>query len=188
MDATKGIKPALFHLFTGSPLMIILDEESCLRIVAMIGGETARKVVKTLLNKPALTDEEISAITSIDVKEVRKTLHRLNDVGAVSYEVHRDKNTGHRVFKWRVHQEQLIGYTKILMRKVLERLKARLEYEMSNQMYWCGTAGCVKYSFEQAMEALFRCRVCRKPLTLYDNTKFVEALRKKIAELEANVR
>ncbi|MEM4280718.1 MAG: hypothetical protein QW470_03760 [Candidatus Caldarchaeum sp.] len=168
--------------------MIILDEESCLKIVGMIGGEKARKVVKTLLNKPALTDEEISAITSIDVKEVRKTLHSLNDVGAVSYEVHRDKNTGHRVFKWRVHQEQLIGYTKILMRRVLERLKARLEYEVSNQMYWCGTAGCVKYSFEQAMEALFRCRVCRKPLTLYDNTKFVEALQKKIAELEANVR
>ncbi|MEM1945942.1 MAG: hypothetical protein QW614_01580 [Candidatus Caldarchaeum sp.] len=168
--------------------MIMLDEESCLRIVGMIGGETARKVVKTLLNKPALTDEEISAMTSIDIKEVRKTLHRLNDVGAVSYEVHRDKSTGHRVFKWRVHQEQLIGYTRILMRKVLERLKARLDYELNNQMYWCGTPGCAKYSFEHAMEALFKCRVCRKPLTLYDNTKFAEALQKKIAELEAIVK
>ncbi len=168
--------------------MIILDEESSLKIVEMIGGETARKIIKILLNKPALTDEEISALTAIDIKDVRKILHKLNDVGAVSYEVHRDKNTGHRIFKWRVHQEQLVGYTKILIRKVLERLKERLEYEENNQMYWCGTAGCPKYTFEQAMEILFKCRICGKPLALHDNSKFIESLRKKISELEANVK
>ncbi len=168
--------------------MILLDEESCLKIVEMIGGETARKIIKILLNKPALTDEDISALTSIDIRDVRKILHKLNDVGAVSYEVHRDKNTGHRIFKWRVHQEQLVGYTKILIRKVLERLKGRLEYEENNQMYWCGTAGCVKYTFEQAMGILFKCRTCGKPLELHDNSKFIESLRKKISELEANIR
>ncbi|MDW8360179.1 MAG: hypothetical protein RMK31_06310, partial [Candidatus Caldarchaeum sp.] len=67
-------------------LMIILDEESCLRIVEMIGGETARRVVSTLLDKPSLTDEEISVATAIDIKEVRRVLHKLNDLGAVSYE------------------------------------------------------------------------------------------------------
>lgn len=168
--------------------MIILDEESCLKIVEMIGGETARRVVSTLLDKPSLTDEEISIATAIDIKEVRRVLHKLNDLGAVSYEVHRDKTTGHRIFKWRVQQEQLVGYTKILMKKVLERLKARLEYEEGNQMYWCGTPGCSKYSFTASMENLFRCRVCGKPLSQYDNSKFVESLRRKIAELEANIK
>ncbi|MEM4153243.1 MAG: hypothetical protein QXX49_02675 [Candidatus Caldarchaeum sp.] len=169
-------------------LMIILDEESCLKIVEMIGGETAGRIVKTLLSRPSLTDEEVSAATAIDVKEVRRVLHKLNDLGAVSYEVHRDKTTGHRTFKWRVHQEQLVGYTKILMRKVLDRLKARLEYEENNQIYWCGTPGCSKYSFTASMETLFRCRVCGKPLTLYDNSKFIENLKAKIAELESNLK
>lgn len=169
-------------------MMVLVNEESCLKIVEMIGGEKAVSVVKTLLNKPALTDEEISALTNVDVKEVRKILHRLGDVGAVSYEVHRDKVTGHRVFKWRVQQEQLVGYTKTLMRKVLERLKDRLEYVENNQLYWCGTSGCPKYNFEEAMQTLFKCRKCGKPLNLFDSTEFAERLRKKIAELEANLK
>jgi transcription initiation factor IIE alpha subunit len=52
--------------------MVLVNEESCLKIVEMIGGEKAVSVVKTLLNKPALTDEEISALTNVDVKEVRR--------------------------------------------------------------------------------------------------------------------
>ncbi|MDW8084089.1 MAG: hypothetical protein RMI49_02675 [Candidatus Caldarchaeum sp.] len=166
---------------------MIVDEESSLKIVRMIGGEEAVKIVSLLLDKPARTDEEISAETSLDIKDVRRILHKLNEVGAVSYEVHRDKTTGHRIFKWKVQQEQLVGYTKTLMRKVLERLKARLEFETNNQVYWCGTVGCPKYSFEQSMEMLFRCKVCKKPLTIYDNSKFVENLQKKIAELEAMI-
>lgn len=169
-------------------MMVLVNEESSLKIVEMIGGEKAVSVVKTLLNKPALTDEELSAATGIDVKEVRKILHRLNDVGAVSYEVHRDRVTGHRVFKWRVQQEQLVGYTKTLMRKVLERLRDRLEYVEKNQLYWCGTAGCPKYSFDESLQTLFKCRKCGKPLSLYDSTKFAESLRSKIAELEANLK
>jgi len=170
-----------------SIMMLMLDDEACLMIVEMIGGPDARKIVKVLMNKPALTDEEISQTTQVDVKDVRKILHKLNDVGAVSYEVHRDKATGHRTFKWRVQQEQLIGYTKTLIRKVLERLRARLEYEEKNQLYWCGTAGCPKYSFDEAMETLFRCKICKKPLNLHDNTSFIDALKKKIAELESTM-
>ncbi|MEM4184009.1 MAG: hypothetical protein QXF45_07315 [Candidatus Caldarchaeum sp.] len=167
--------------------MVLVDEESSLKIVQMIGGDDAVKIVRLLLDRPAWTDEEISIATNLDIKEVRRILHRLHEVGALSYEVHRDKTTGHRIFKWNVQQEQLVGYTKTLMRKVLERLKARLEYESNNQIYWCGTPGCAKYSFEQAMETLFKCKVCKKPLAIYDNSKFIENLKKKIAELEAMV-
>lgn len=167
--------------------MVLVDEESSLKIVQMIGGEDAVKIVRLLLDRPARTDEEISTVTNLDIKEVRRILHRLNEVGALSYEVHRDKTTGHRIFKWKVQQEQLVGYTKTLMRKVLERLKARLEYEANNQMYWCGTPGCTKYSFEQAMEMLFRCKFCKKPLAIHDNSKFIENLKKKIAELETMI-
>uniref|UniRef100_A0A7J3G3X9 Transcription factor E n=1 Tax=Caldiarchaeum subterraneum TaxID=311458 RepID=A0A7J3G3X9_CALS0 len=165
-------------------MMVVVDKESSLKIVGMIGGEEAVKIVGLLLDKPGLTDEDVSSMTSLDIKDVRRVLHRLNEVGAVSYEVHRDKETGHRIFKWKVQQEQLVGYAKTLVRKVLERLKARLEYESSNQMYWCGTPGCGKYGFEAAMELLFRCKTCGKPLTIYDNTAFIENLRNKIAELE----
>jgi transcription initiation factor IIE alpha subunit len=38
------------------------------------------------------------------------------------------------------------------------------------------------------MQTLFKCRKCGKPLNLFDSTEFAERLRKKIAELEANLK
>jgi len=43
---------------------------------------------------------------------------------------------------------------------------------------------CRKLSFEEAMDKLFRCPTCGKPLQPYDNTKFIEALKWKITQIE----
>jgi len=169
-------------------LLVIVDEEAMLSMVELVGGEVAAKAVRVLMKKPSLGDDELSQILAIDVKELRKILHRLNDLGLVSYDVYRDKDTGHRIFKWRIQRDQVIGFARTQMRKVYERLKVRLEYEQTHQMYWCGTEGCRKYAFEEAMDVLFRCPDCKKPLTLYDNTQLIEALQRKMAELEKNLK
>ena len=165
-------------------MLIIVDDDAFVNMVKLVGGEEAAKVVKLLMKKPGMDDDMIASKLGINVKELRKILHRLNDLGLVAYETHRDKDTGKRVFKWRVQQDQIIGFAKTQMRKVYERLKARLEHEKTHQIYWCNGNGCRKYSFEEAVELLFKCPSCGKMLTLYDNTKLIEALEKKITELE----
>jgi len=165
-------------------MLVIIDDEAFVNIVRLVGGETAARAARLLIKRPGLDDEALSEKLGIDVKELRKTLHKLNDLGLVAYEVHKDKNTGRRIFKWRVQQEQAIGYAKTQMRRVYERLKARLEHEKNHQIYWCNNDGCRKYTFEEALDLLFKCPTCKNSLQLHDNAKLIEALEKKIAEIE----
>ncbi|MEM4298555.1 MAG: hypothetical protein QXI97_07500 [Nitrososphaerota archaeon] len=169
-------------------VLLIVDDEAFLKLVQMVGGSEGARAVELLLKKPNLSDEELAEMMKVDVKEVRRILHKLNEQGIVSYDIHRDKDTGHRIFKWRVQREQMIGFAKTQMRKLHERLKARLEHEQSHQIYWCGTNGCRKYTFEEAVDQLFKCKTCRKPLSIHDNTELINALKNKIAQLEKSLK
>ncbi|GBC69095.1 hypothetical protein HRbin01_00788 [archaeon HR01] len=168
-------------------MLIIVDDEAFLKLVQMVAGKEGARAVDILLKKPNLSDEELAQQMEMDVKELRRILHKLNEQGIVSFDIHRDKETGHRIFRWRVQKEQMIGFAKTQMRKLYERLQGRLEYEQSHQMYWCGTPGCRKYTFEEAVDIFFKCRTCRKPLSLHDNTPLINALKNKIAQLEKNL-
>ncbi|MDJ0270709.1 MAG: transcription factor [Aigarchaeota archaeon] len=168
-------------------MLIIVNEDAFLSMVKLVGGEDAARAVELLMKKPSLSDDELSQKLDMDVKELRKILHRLNDLGLVAYDVYREKDSGHRVFRWRVQQDQVIGFAKTQMRRVYERLKARLEHEQTHQIYWCGTEGCRKYTFEEAIDILFKCPKCGKTLVIVDNSKVIEALQRKIMELEKNL-
>lgn len=129
-------------------------------------------------------DEEISQGLGIDVKEARKILHRLHDLSLVIYEILRDKDTGHRIFKWRVQPDQIAGFARMQIRKITERLKERLRYEQSHELYFCGTPDCRKYTFEEAYDSLFKCKKCGKQLEHFDNSEVIEAIKLKLAQLE----
>jgi len=164
-------------------MLLHIDEDTIIELAVLIGGEIAGKIMKNLLKKPGITDEELSRILQIDIKEVRKILHKLNEQGILHYELAREKDTGHRIFRWYVGQEQVTGFIITNMKKILERLEERLEYEKKHQFYWCGTKGCRKLTFEEALDSLFKCSVCGKPLQPVDNEQTIKAIESKIDEI-----
>ena len=169
-------------------MLLIIEKETLLELARLVAGEEGVGVMKLLLRKPGIVDEEISRRRKRDVREVRKILHKLGGIGILHYELTRDKETEHRIFKWYVQQEQAIGFIISNMNKILDRLKQKLETEESNQFYWCGTLGHPRLLFDQAMEKLFRCPVCGKPLEPHENEELIEALRWKIGEIEKAVK
>jgi len=167
--------------------LLIVDEDAVLEVMRLVGGEDAVNIVKFLMKNPSKSDEEIASALGMNVKDVRKILHKLIDYSLITYDVAKDKNTGHRIFRWRVQQDQVLGYIKTQIRRMVERLKAKLEYEQSHQFYYCGTKGCRKYTFEEAVDKLFRCPVCGNMLNYYDNSKVIEALKQKLQVLEKSI-
>ena len=164
-------------------MLLLVDNETIIELAVLVGGEDAGRIMKLLLKKPGITDEELSRSLQIEVREVRRILHKLNEQGILHYELTRDKETGHRIFKWYVGQEQVIGYIITNMNKILDRLRERLEYERSHQFYWCGSQGHPKLVFEDAVEKLFRCPTCGKPLQPHDNSELIQALEWKIEQI-----
>ncbi len=100
----------------------------------------------------------------------------------------RDPKRGWFVYRWKAQRDQTDGFIQTQRRKVLNRLKQRLDYEESHEFYRCGTPTCATRTFEDAMENFFKCPVCGKSLNRLDNEELKGALRWKINQLQEELK
>jgi transcription initiation factor TFIIE subunit alpha len=164
-------------------MLAFVDEKTLEKVAEAFGGEEAVQIVKVLKETGETTDDEIAAKTEIRLNTVRKILYKLYDHSLVGLRRSRDKNTGWFIFHWRLQLDQLEGFIMNQKRRVLEKLEARLRYEQAHDFYYCGTEGCKRIPFEDAMELVFRCPTCSKLLMHFDNTELKETLAQQVEQL-----
>jgi len=160
-----------------------LDDATLLKVATAVGDEEAVKLIGILKNPNETTDDEIANKTGIRLNAVRKILYKLYDHSLVSLRRTRDPKTGWFIFHWKLQPDQLEGFILSQKRRVLEKLNIRLEFEKNHDFFFCYTAGCKRLPFEEAVEVVFRCPTCSKPLMHYENDKIMEALTKKVETL-----
>ncbi|KPV61432.1 MAG: Transcription factor E [Candidatus Bathyarchaeota archaeon BA1] len=160
-----------------------MDNETLTKVAKVFGGEEAMRVVNLLKGVEEITDDEIASQTGVRLNLVRKILYKLYDCSLVTLRRSRDESTGWFVFHWRLQPDQLEGFIMNQRRHVLEKLETRLAYEKNHDFYYCYTPGCRKIPFEEAMEIVFRCPTCNKPLKHFENSRMIEALSKKVEQL-----
>lgn len=164
-------------------MLSFIDEETLLKVAEVMGSEDAVKIMETLKDTGEITDDEIANKTGIRLNFVRKILYKLYDHSLVSLRRSRDENTGWFIFHWKLQPDQLEGFILNQKRHVLEKLQTRLNYEKNHDFYYCGTPGDSRVTFEEAMELVFRCPTCNKPLMHFDNSQIIEVLGKKVEQL-----
>lgn len=160
----------------------LVDDETLMKVVGLF-GEEAVKMVKVLKEADETTDDEIASQTEIRLNDVRKILYQFYNHSLVALRRTRDKDTGWFIFHWRLQPDQLEGFILNKKRHVLEKLETRLEYEKNHAFYYCSTPGCRRIPFEEAMELLFQCPTCEKPLMHFDSGQIIKALTKKVEQL-----
>jgi len=160
-----------------------LDDATLLKVATALGDEEAVKLIEILKNPDEITDDEIANKTGIRLNSVRKILYRLYDHSLVSLRRTRDPKTGWFIFHWKLQPDQLEGFILSQKRRVLEKLNTRLEFEKNHDFFFCYTACCKRVPFEEAVELVFRCPTCGKPLMHYENDKILQALTKKVETL-----
>jgi len=163
--------------------MLFVDDETLTKVAEVFGSEEAVKIIDALKGVNEITDDEISNQTGVRLNSVRKILYKLYDHSLVALRRSRDETTGWFVFHWKLQPDQLEGFILNQKRRVLEKLQARLEYEKGHDFYYCYTPQCQRVPFEKAVELVFRCSTCNKPMMHFDNSLLIEALNKKIGEL-----
>ena len=164
--------------------MAYFDEQTLSKVAQVLGEEDAIKVINFLKENGEITDDEIANKTGIRLNSVRKILYRLYDHSLVSLRRSRDESTGWFIFHWRLQPDQLEGFILNQKRRVLEKLRTRLEYEQKHDFYYCGTLKCERVPFENAVELVFKCPTCSKPMMHYeDQEKMINALEKKVEQL-----
>lgn len=168
--------------------MVSTIHESTLTTIAeALGGEEVVPIIEILKNSNATTDDEIANKTSIRLNSVRKILYKLYDHSLVSLRRTRDPKTGWFIFHWKLQLDQLEGFILSQKRRVLEKLDIRLRYESDHEFYHCNTPTCNQVPFEEALELVFRCPTCGKPLMHYDNSEIVQTLTKKVEQVRKDL-
>jgi len=164
--------------------MKIEYEDTFVKVAGLIGGPDYVRVARALLTKENATDHQIASATGLKIKTVRKALYDLFGRSLITGVRVRDPKRGWFVYRWKAQRDQTDGFIQTQRRKVLNRLKQRLEYEDMHEFYHCGTSTCQTRTFEDAMENFFKCPTCSKPLNRMDNTELKSALKWKINQLE----
>lgn len=164
--------------------MKIEYEDTFVKVAGLIGGPDYVRVARALLNNENATDEEIASATGLKIKTVRKSLYDLFGRSLITGVRVRDPKRGWFVYRWKAQRDQTDGFIRTQRRKVLNRLKQRLEYEDMHEFYHCSTSTCQPRTFEDAMENFFKCPTCSKPLNRLDNAELKSALKWKINQLE----
>ncbi|MCK4953577.1 transcription factor [Candidatus Bathyarchaeota archaeon] len=161
----------------------LVDEEPLMKVFGLF-GEEAIEIAKILMETTETTDDDIATKTEIRLNDIRKILYKLYSYSLIGLRRTRDKNTGWFIFHWRLQPDQLEGFILNKKRRMIEKFETRLEYEKNHDFYYCFTAGCRQIPFEEAMEVLFQCPVCEKSLIHFDNDQIIDAITKKIDQIQ----
>jgi len=163
--------------------LAVLDEE-LIKVARLFGGEEAVTVVNILKTKSEATDETLANESNVRLNTVRKILYKLYDHGLVTATRVRDEKTGWFIFYWKLQTDQLDAFIRSRKRRVLEKLKQKLDYERNHSFFICKKCGDVRVTFEEAMESSFRCPKCGGQLESSDNAAVVEFLERRINQIE----
>ena len=164
-------------------MLSTIDDSTLMRVAAALGDEEAVKLIEHLKGVEEITDDEIANKTGIRLNLVRKILYKLYDHSLVSLRRTRDPKTGWFIFYWKLQADQLEGFILNQKRRVLEKLNVRLEYEKNHDFYYCGSPECKRVPFEEAVELVFHCSTCDRPLVHFGNEKMISKLSEKVVLL-----
>ena len=161
-------------------MLSTIDDATLMKVAVALGEDEAVKLIEYLKGSDEITDDEIANKTGIRLNSVRKILYKFYDHSLVSLRRTRDPKTGWFIFHWKLQPDQLEGFILSQKRRVLEKLNVRLEYEKNHDFYYCGTSECKRVPFEEAVEVVFHCSSCGKPLVHSANEQMISKLSEKV--------
>ncbi len=160
-----------------------VNKELIKKVVTELVGEEALPIIWYLRGKTRISEFIIAEELDMEIHTTRNILYKLLEENIVYFHRKKDKIKGWYICYWDFN-EKIIPYLAEKIRKnKIARLKERLKREEGNQFYLCRNA-CARMDFEQAMEFNFKCPECGELMNLQDNTRTIEFLKQRIAELE----
>ncbi len=133
-----------------------------------------------------LSDDDIESLTGYKQSEIRKVLRLLESYNLAVHRRRRHPEKEVSRYFWRIDGDTINIVLLNLKKKVLARLKERLQYEESKSFFICPEDGS-RYTFEEAFNNNFTCPLCGA-LVEEDSGRGAERLRRKIDTLEEEIR
>ena len=160
----------------------IQTEELLQELVERVAGEVGL-IIYALKPKGEFTDEQLALELGIEINEIRRALFSLYEIGLAEYKRKRDDETGWMEYYWRINYDKQLEVLKHQLEKTKKNLEKKLETETSTVYYIC-MSGCIKVSYEEAMELNFTCPRCGGVLEYLDSSKANEKIQEEIKKID----
>jgi transcription initiation factor TFIIE subunit alpha len=168
---------------------VLQADELVRELIERVAGEVG-VIIYELRPKKEFTDEQLSLELGIEINDIRRALFALYEIGLAEYRRKRDDETGWMEYYWKINYDKQNEVLKRELLKTKKKLEEKLENETMTVYYIC-INGCMKVTYEQAMEFDFVCPKCGAPLEFLDSSIAIEKAReeiRKIDEILANLK
>jgi transcription initiation factor TFIIE subunit alpha len=148
----------------------------------VIPDDDAQEIIFYLRGKSNISEFIIAEELDLEIHRTRNLLYKLLDSNLVTFKRKKDKIKGWYICYWDFNESNVIHLEEKFKRETIEKIKQRLENETSGFFYMCRYAHA-RQGFDIAFENNFKCPECGELMNQVDNTRTIEFLQKRLAEL-----
>ena len=165
--------------------MVDLNDKVIRGYLMSLVGEDGLKMIEEM-PEGEVTDEEVAAKSGVLLNTVRRNLFILYENKFAVCRRERDSNSGWLTYLWHLNFSDIEHQLMKEKKRLVRNLRTRLDFEENNVFYVC-PQGCVRLLFNEATETEFLCPMCGEDLVYYDNSRFVEVLKKRVDALNSSM-
>lgn len=160
-----------------------VKKELITEVVCELVGERAMPIIDFLKDKTKISEFIIAEELDLEINETRNILYKLLEHNLVSFIRKKDKIKGWYICYWDFNAHMVPQLKEKIVEAQIEKLEGRLAEEQADQFFMCRNA-CSRMNFDKAMEFNFKCPECGSLMSEQDNSRTVEFLKERIAELQ----
>jgi len=161
----------------------VMESDELIReLIERVAGDVGL-IIYSLRPKKEFTDEQMSLELGTEINDIRRALFSLYELGLAEYRRKRDDETGWMEYYWKINYEKQNEVLRRELLKTREKLKEKLDEEEMSVYYIC-VNGCVKISYEEAMECNFACPKCGSQLEYFDTSVIIEKVKEEVARID----
>lgn len=168
-----------------NPAKVRLTQKRINEIIAGLCGEEAVPVMEFIGDNKNVSEFQLAEELGLEIARVRQILYRVHNYGLAVYKRKKDRKKGWYISYWTFLKDNIKPTLEKLREERLEHLHERLAREEKNKgnFYLC-PSGDVRLDFDDAVENGYKCPECGKLLLNQDNTRTIQFLKEKIAQIE----
>ncbi len=156
-------------------------------VVKELVNEEAIPIVLYLIGRTKVSEFVIAQDLDLEIHKARNLLYRLLEHNVLYFHRKKDKIKGWYICYWDFNEKIIPFQLEKIKTQKLAKLKERLDKESSSTFYMCKNA-CTRMDFEKSMEFNFKCPECGELMDEQNNSRTVEFLKERIAELDKDLK
>lgn len=167
-----------------------LDDKKQIRLLQSVIESFINKQSADIINifygKKDINEFLIAKNLKLTINQTRNILYKLLDLGMVSFIRKKDRKKGWYIYFWTLNNYQAF----VLLNEDLKNRRVNLEKQLKNRKenrhYFCKTCS-IEVNEETALLNNFICSECEEVYELFDNSKIIDELEKKISKLKKEI-